>query len=191
VYGGQTTHRGESGYPSVRVVAMMALRSHVFELLPLRGLRDGRERTLGARDLERSPGELAGDRGPQLSSEERPHPFGDERQIGNWLVGAPRSNTKVGRFRETAGEERLLGRVGTSMNPACRRRGPLRAIPLPKEGLPRARRLLTSLLDPEQYPAEEARGSVSRSAGRRELAYERGQGRTCWISARVDSLQDA
>ena len=28
-YGGQNTHRGESGYPLVRVVAMMALRSHV------------------------------------------------------------------------------------------------------------------------------------------------------------------
>src|SRR5262249_28629673 len=28
-FGGQKSHRGESGYPQVRVVAMMALRSHI------------------------------------------------------------------------------------------------------------------------------------------------------------------
>src|SRR6185312_16566588 len=49
------------------------------ECFSLRGLRNGRN-DLGARDLERSPGELAGDRGPELSGEEGPHPSGDEWQ---------------------------------------------------------------------------------------------------------------
>lgn len=53
-FGGQSGPRGESGYPSVRAVAMMALRSHVFECISFRRLRNGRN-DFGARDMERSP----------------------------------------------------------------------------------------------------------------------------------------
>ena len=73
VYGGQNTARGESGYPSVRIVAMMALRSHVLSAFRFADYGTG-ETTLARGILERGAGELAGDRGPELSGEEGPHP---------------------------------------------------------------------------------------------------------------------
>ena len=57
--------RGESGYPQVRAVAVMALRSHVMSAFRFADYATG-ETTLGARCLERSAGGLTRDRGPQL-----------------------------------------------------------------------------------------------------------------------------
>ena len=54
----------------------------------------------------------------------------------------------------------------------------LRAIHYQKKGFPRAT-LLTSLLDPEQYPAEDSR-AVSRALGNGARATTRSR-RTCWI----------
>ena len=142
--------RGESGYPLVRAVAMMALRSHVLSAFRFADLRNGRD-DIGARNLERGPGELAGDRRPKFPGEEGPHPPRDQRQPT--LAVADQGQHEVGHPRE-ARARTTISSSGTCTRPGLPSTWTLRAIHYKKKGFPRST-LLTSLLDPEKYPAKE------------------------------------
>lgn len=150
-FGGQNAGggRGDSGYPLVRVVAMMALRSHVLSAFRFADYSTG-ETTL-ARDIWCEVPEdslVMIDRNflvkPDLIHLET---------SGNrhWLSRA-KVNTKWA-VREKLGTDDYL--VEWDVNgPGLPRTWTLRAIHYQKKGFPRST-LLTSLLDAEKYPAHE------------------------------------
>lgn len=148
-FGGHHTHRGDSGYPSVRVVAMMALRSHVLS---------------GFRFADYGTGETTLARGiwnevPENSLVIVDRNFLVKKDLihletsGNrhWLTRT-KVNTKWA-IREKLGKDDYLveWEVDEAGLPST---WTLRAIHYQKRGFPRAT-LLTSLLDAEQYPADE------------------------------------
>ena len=150
-FGGQNAGggRGESGYPLVRVVAMMALRSHVLAAF---------------RFAEYATGETTLARGiwnevPENSLVIVDRNFLVKKDLihletsGNrhWL-SRTKVNTKWA-ISEKLGKDDYLVEwdVNETGLPST---WTLRAIHYTKKGYPRAT-LLTSLLDPEKYPAEE------------------------------------
>ena len=150
-FGGQNAGggRGESGYPLVRVVAMMALRSHVLSAF---------------RFAEYATGETTLARGiwnevPENSLVIVDRNFLVKKDLihletsGNrhWL-SRTKVNTKWA-ISEKLGKDDYLVEwdVQETGLPST---WTLRAIHYTKKGYPRAT-LLTSLLDPEKYPAEE------------------------------------
>lgn len=150
-FGGQDAGggRGESGYPQVRVVAMMALRSHVLSAFRFADYHTG-ETTL-ARDIWN---EL-----PEDSLVIIDRNFLVKKDLihletsGNrhWL-SRTKVNTKWA-VREKLGRDDYLVEwdvQGTGLPTTWT----LRAIHYKRKGYPRAT-LLTSLLDPERYPAKE------------------------------------
>ncbi len=150
-FGGQNAGggRGESGYPQVRVVAMMALRSHV--LSAFRFAEYGTGETTLARDIWNEVPEQS------LVIVDR-----------NFLVKKDLIHL------ETSGERHWLSRTKVNTKWAVRKKlgrddylvewevhetglpttWTLRAIHYKRKGSPRST-LLTSLLDAEQYPAKE------------------------------------
>ena len=150
-FGGQRAGggRGESGYPQVRIVAMMALRSHVLSAFRYADYHTG-ETTL-ARGIWNEV--------PESSLVVVDRNFLVKKDLihletsGNrhWL-SRTKSNTKWA-IVETLGPDDHL--VEWDVNEAgLPRTWTLRAIHYQKNGFPRAT-LLTSLLDPEKYPAKE------------------------------------
>ena len=148
-FGGQTGPRGASGYPQVRVVALMALRSHVLSAFRFADYGTG-ETTL-ARDIwnEMPEGSLAIVDRNFLVKKDLIH----LETSGNrhWL-----SRTKVNTtwaIREKLGKDDYLVEwdVKAAGLPTT---WTLRAIHYQKKGFARAT-LLTSLLDAEKYPATE------------------------------------
>jgi hypothetical protein len=148
-FGGQSSRDGESGYPMVRVVAMMALRSHVLSAFRFADFHTG-ETTL-ARDIWN---EL-----PEESLVIIDRNFLVKKDLihietsGNrhWL-SRTKVNTKWA-IRERLGKDDYLveWEVHETGLPST---WTLRAIHYKKKGFARAT-LLTSLLDPEKYPAKE------------------------------------
>lgn len=148
-FGGQDGPRGASGYPQVRVVAMMALRSHVLSSFRFADYHTG-ETTL-ARGVWNEV--------PENSLVIVDRNFLVKRDLihletsGNrhWL-SRTKVNTKWA-IREKLGKDDYLVEwdVHETGLPST---WTLRAIHYKKRGFPRAT-LLTSLLDSEQYPAEE------------------------------------
>lgn len=150
-FGGQNAGggRGESGYPQVRVVAMMALRSHVLSGVRFADYHTG-ETTL-ARDIWNEV--------PEESLVIVDRNFLVKRDLihletsGNrhWL-SRTKVNTKWA-VREKLGKDDYLveWEVQATGLPTT---WTLRAIHYQKKGHPRAT-LLTSLLDAEKYPAKE------------------------------------
>ena len=149
-FGGQSAGgRGESGYPQVRVVAMMALRSHVLSAF---------------RFAEYAVGETTLARGVWNEVPENSLIIVDRNFLvkkdlvyletsGNrhWL-SRTKSNTKWA-IRERLGRDDNL--VEWEINePGLPTTWTLRAIHYQRKGFPRAT-LLTSLLDAERYPAKE------------------------------------
>lgn len=148
-FGGQNTHRGPSGYPQVRVVALMALRSHLLSAFRFADYGTG-ETTL-AREVYREIPERS------LTIVDR-----------NFLVA------KDLMWWEASGDRHWLSRAKKRTNYAVvqklGRNDQLVVIEVKQDGLPRQwlmraidyqikghepSTLLTSLLDAEAYPAEE------------------------------------
>ncbi len=154
--------RGQSGYPQVRVVALMALRSHL-----LRAAAMGRCKGKGTNEQI-----LAKELWPQVP--DRSLTLGDKGflnygalhhlhhdKAGNptsrhWLIPA-KSNTKYTRLKVLADGSEI---AQVKISATARKKYPLapktmrvRVITYQVDGWP-ARRLFTSLLDPD-YPAEE------------------------------------
>jgi hypothetical protein len=149
-FGGQNTGgRGESGYPQVRVVAMMALRSHVLSGFRFAGYHTG-ETTL-ARDIWNEVPEkslVIVDRNFLVKSDLIHLETSGNR---HWL-SRTKVNTKWA-IQEKLGKDDYLVEWDVQ-GPGLPRTWTLRAIHYKKKGFPRAT-LLTSLLDPETYPADE------------------------------------
>jgi hypothetical protein len=141
--------RGMSGYPLARVVAMMALRSHVLSAVRFAGYGTG-EITL-ARDIWREVPErslVIIDRNFLVKKDLIDLETSGER---HWL-SRTKSNTKWAVVEKLGRDDYL---VGWDVH---ERGGPttwtMRAIHYKRKGCPRAT-LLTSLVDAEKYPAKE------------------------------------
>jgi hypothetical protein len=150
-FGGQNAGggRGESGYPLVRVVAMMALRSHVLSAFRFADYSTG-ETTL-ARDIWRELPEdslVVIDRNFLV----KPDLIHLETSGNRHWLSRSKVNTKWA-VREKLGRDDYLveWEVQGAGLPST---WTLRAIHYRKKGFPRST-LLTSLLDAEQYPAKE------------------------------------
>jgi len=149
MFGGQSSHRGDSGYPQVRVVAAMALRSHILSAFRFADYHTG-ETTL-ARDLwDEMPDNslVIYDRNFLIKKE-----FIRFESSGNkhWLSRS-KSNTRWAVIERLGKNDDLV--VLEVDEPGFPTTWELRAIHYKRKGFPRAT-LLTSLLDPEQYPADE------------------------------------
>lgn len=148
-FGGQNTHRGPSGYPQVRVVALMALRSHLLSAFRFADYGTG-ETTLAREIFHEIP--------------ERSLTIVDR----NFLVA------KDLMWWESSGERHWLTRAKKNTNYAVvqklGRNDQLVVIEVNQDGLPRQwlmraidykrkghapSTLLTSLVDAEAYPAKE------------------------------------
>ena len=155
-FGGQSagggrgaSDRGESGYPQVRVVAMMALRSHVLSAFRFADYATG-ETTLARGIWNEVPENslVIVDRNFLVKKDLIHLETSGNR---HWLSRA-KINTKWA-ISEKLGKDDYLVEwdVNETGLPST---WTLRAIHYQKKGFPRAT-LLTSLLDPEKYPAKE------------------------------------
>lgn len=150
-FGGQSAGggRGESGYPQVRVVAMLALRSHVLSAFRFADYSTG-ETTL-ARDIWNEVPEdslVVIDRNFLV----KPDLIHLETSGNRHWLSRSKVNTKWA-VREKLGRDDYLVEwdVKATGLPTT---WTLRAIHYQKKGFPRST-LLTSLLDAEKYPADE------------------------------------
>jgi transposase IS4-like protein/DDE family transposase len=148
-FGGQNSHRGASGYPQVRVVAMMALRSHVLAAFRFAGYATG-ESTL-ARDLWREM--------PENSLAIVDRNFLIARELiqlecsGNrhWLTRA-KKRTRYAVVEKLGRNDNLV--VLEIKQDGLPRTWLMRAIDYQIKGHPPST-ILTSLVDAEAYPAKE------------------------------------
>jgi hypothetical protein len=148
-FGGQQSHRGQSGYPQVRVVAAMALRSHVLSDFRFADYHTG-ETTL-ARGLWNSM--------PENSLAIFDRNFLIKGQLvrfetkGNrhWLTRA-KSNTRYAVVKHLGTNDELVELE--VKEPGLPSTWQIRAIHYQRRGYPRAT-LLTSLIDADAYPAAE------------------------------------
>lgn len=150
-FGGQKAGggRGDSGYPQVRVVAMMALRSHVLSGFRFADYHTG-ETTL-ARDIWNEVPEeslVIVDRNFLVKKDLIHLETSGNR---HWLTRT-KTNTKWA-IREKLGKDDYLVEWDVQ-GPGLPTTWTLRAIHYKKKGFPRTT-LLTSLLDAEKYPAKE------------------------------------
>jgi hypothetical protein len=148
-FGGQSSHRGDSGYPQVRVVAAMALRSHILSAFRFADYHTG-ETTLARGLWDEMPDNslVIFDRNFLVKKD-----FIRFEASGNkhWLSRS-KSNTRWAVIEHLGKDDDLV--VLEVDEPGFPTTWELRAIHYKRKGFPRAT-LLTSLLDPEQYPAEE------------------------------------
>lgn len=148
-FGGQRTHRGESGYPQVRVVASMALRSHVLQEFRVADYGTG-ETTL-ARGLWSTV--------PDNSLVVFDRNFLIKGQLvrfettGNrhWLTRS-KSNTRWAVVEHLGRNDDLVELEIDE--PGMPKTWQIRAIRYKRRGFPPST-LLTSLVDAEAYPAKE------------------------------------
>jgi hypothetical protein len=148
-FGGQRGPRGESGYPQVRVVALMALRSHLLSAFRFADYGTG-ETTL-AREMwaevpERSLTIV--DRNFLVAQDLIHLEYSGDR---HWLCRA-KSNTNYAVVEKLGRDDEL---VTIPVNkPGFPSQWVMRAIHYKRKGHPRST-LLTSLVDPVEYPAAE------------------------------------
>lgn len=151
VYGGQDAGggRGPSGYPLVRVVAMMALRSHIVSAMRFAPYSTG-ETTLARNIWEDVPENslVVVDRNFLVK-----HQLYDlERTRNRHWLSRTKKNTRWA-IVEKLGKDDYL--VELELHAAGRpSHWPVRAIHYQRKGYPRST-LLTSLTDAEKYPAKE------------------------------------
>jgi hypothetical protein len=155
-FGGQSAggERGDSGYPSARMVALVALRSHLVAALRIGAYRTG-ETTL-ARDLwSEMPNKslLIVDRGFLIAAALTQ--LGANGMQRYWLTRA-KSRTKVTTIKKLGRSDALveieLSRRTRAKNPGLPEHWIARAITYHRKGSPPAM-LLTSLLDCDRFPA--------------------------------------
>ncbi len=155
-FGGHTTHRGSSGYPLVRIVVLMVLRSHLVAAARM-GPFDRAESDYAADLWSEVPNE-------SLTVVDRLY-FSAATLLGlsrgghnrHWLLRA-KSNTKWEVLKKLGRGDEL---VQMKVSAAARQKDPslpevwqARAIQYQRKGF-RSQTLLTSLLDAERYPAAE------------------------------------
>jgi hypothetical protein len=148
-FGGQNTHRGPSGYPQVRVVALMALRSHLLSAFRFADYGTG-ETTL-AREVWREI--------PERSLTIVDRNFLVAKDLMWWEASGDRHWLTRAKKRTNYAVVEKLGRndqlVVIEVNQGgLPRQWLVRAIDYQIKGYPPST-LLTSLLDAEAYPAKE------------------------------------
>lgn len=156
-FGGRWNGRGDSGYPLVRIVTLMALRSHLLAAARL-GPYDATTELGLASDLwAEVPDDslTAVDRGFFVA--EVLLPLERTGRNRHWVTRA-KKNTSY-EVKETLPDGTQLVEMGVS--PAARKKNPelprtwlMRMVPYQRRGFA-PQRLLTSLLDPKKYPAQE------------------------------------
>lgn len=155
-FGGTKTHRGESGYPLVRLAALMALRSHLMASVAF-GAYDNGEHSY-ARDLWPSvPDDSLTIIDKGFLAAGVLIPLARDGHNRHWLCPA-KSNSRW-RVVKRFGARDLLVEMDVSKqaqakDPALPKTWLARAITYQRKGF-RPRTLLTSLLDAEQFPASE------------------------------------
>jgi hypothetical protein len=155
-FGGWAASNGESSNPLVRLVVLMALRSHVLVAARFGSYAGTSELGL-ARELvdEISEHSLTILDGLYMSTAFL-HALSDGRQR-HWLTKA-KSNSKMRVLREHAKGDRIVEIQTTdealAKDPSLPRVWVARAIDYQRDGFP-PRTLLTSLLDADAYPAKE------------------------------------
>lgn len=164
-FGGQRSHRGESGYPQVRIVAVLALRSHILSAFRFAPYSTG-EITL-ARDVWREIPEdslVVMDRNFLVKKD-----LIDLETSGNrhWLCRT-KSNTKWAIVEKLGPNDYLV--EWEVKGKGLPRTWQMRAIHYKRQGHPRST-LLTSLVDAEQYPAKEL-VALYHERWEAELAYD-------------------
>lgn len=155
-FGGTETSRGKSGYPLARVVVLMALRTHLLRAAAVGGYWQG-EVSLAEPLRDEIPDDslTAVDRGffgaPTLLGITR---GGKNR---HWVT-RKKSNLRMRTVKRLGRGDEI---VEMDVSPEARRKDPtlprtwqMRAIKYHRKGF-RPETLLTSLLDPEAYPAAE------------------------------------
>jgi len=148
-FGGQNSHRGASGYPQVRVIALMALRSHLLSAFRFADYGTG-ETTL-ARELWREipPRSLTiVDRNFLVAKDLMWWEASGER---HWLTRA-KKNTNYAIVEKLGRNDQLV--VMDVQHDGCPKQWVVRAIDYQLKGHPPST-LLTSLHDAEAYPAQE------------------------------------
>jgi hypothetical protein len=157
-FGGWTAYKGDSSNPIVRVVVLMALRSHVLSAARFGGYAGTSELGL-ARELvdDISDHSLTILDALYVSSAFL-HALSSGQQR-HWLTKA-KSNTKMRVVDEHAEGDRVVemqtSDEALAKDPSLPRVWRARAIEYQRSGFP-PRTLLTSLLDADKYPAEELR----------------------------------
>jgi len=148
-FGGQSSHRGDSGYPQVRVVAAMALRSHILSAFRFADYHTG-ETTLARGLWDEMPDDslVIFDRNFLIKKDFIRFEAGGNK---HWLSRS-KSNTRWAVIEHLGKNDDLV--VLEVDEPGFPTTWELRAIHYKRRGFPRAT-LLTSLLDPELYPAKE------------------------------------
>jgi hypothetical protein len=157
-FGGQPAGagRGDSAYPLVRIVTLMALRSHLLLAARFGPYQVGEREH--ARDLWPSVPDdslVIVDRNFMFAKDLVPLQSGGSRRY--WLTRARKRCTwrtikRIG--RGDAHIEVMVARQARKKDPALPERWPMRAIRYRRRGY-REQTLLTSLLDPVKYPAAE------------------------------------
>lgn len=148
-FGGQRSHRGESGYPQVRVVASMALRSHVLQEFRVADYHTG-EATLARGMWSTVPDNslVIFDRNFLIKGQ-----LVRFETTGNrhWLTRS-KSNTRWAVVKHLGRNDDLVELE--LKEPGMPTTWEIRAIRYKRRGFPPAT-LLTSLTDAETYPAKE------------------------------------
>jgi hypothetical protein len=155
-FGGQVTHRGPSGYPQLRLVALMAVRSHLLVAAEF-GPYATDERAYAAGLWSHIPDN-------SLTLVDRGYlqanvlvPLGRDGTNHHWLTRAKRNSTwtrlkTLGRGDELV--EMKVSSAARAKDPSLPKTMVVRAIRYRRaKGQPQV--LLTSLLNPELYPAAE------------------------------------
>lgn len=161
-FGGADGHRGVSGYPTLRLVVLMELRSHI-----LRAANFGPYAGKGRGEVSLTRGLLHEIPPNSLTVLDRnflgaPTLVPIERDGANrhWLTRA-KANTKLNVVESLGVGDRIVERdvsaYSREQDPTLPTTWRMRAIDYQREGHP-PQTLLTSLLDPEVYPASELIG---------------------------------
>jgi hypothetical protein len=151
-----TGHRGRGAYPVVRMVGLMTLRSHLLASASFGSYRTS-ELTLAAEVWPSVPNDSLTIQDKGFLGARNLLALSRTGQNRHWLVPA-KADTKWRVIRQLGPGDMLVemdvSREARAKDPTLPRTWQARAITYQRKGF-RPRTLLTSMLDPERYPAEE------------------------------------
>jgi len=155
-FGVSLSRRGESGYPLVRVVVLMALRSHLLAAASFGPYNPG-EYPYAACLWPAVPADSLTVVDKGFFSANVLIPLARDKQNRHWLIRAKKNFSgrvlkRLGRSDELV--EMKVSSQARAKDPTLPATWVVRAIAYQRKGF-RPQKLLTSLLDAEKYPAEE------------------------------------
>lgn len=155
-FGGTKTHRGISGYPLVRLAGLMALRSHLLASAAF-GAYDNGEHSYAAQLWPAVADDSLTILDKGFLAAGVLIPLARDGHRRHWLIPA-KSNSRWRILRRLGPRDLLVemtvSKQACAKDPSLPETWVARAITYQRKGF-RPRTLLTSLLDPEQYPAAE------------------------------------